>query len=340
MSHASKKIMVGGGAGYIGSALVPKLLELGHDVTVVDTCWFGNYLESHVKLVKKDLFDCVESDFSGFDQVIFLAGLSNDPMAEHSPSKNFMLNAALPCYMAYLSKRAGVKRFICASSCSVYGFTHNEAYVETSPTECEYPYGISKLEGEMGVMQMQNKDFSVISLRQGTVSGYSPRMRMDLVVNAMFKSALLDKKIVINNPDIWRPIYDLRDVVRGFVSAVNAPEELSGIFNVASKNYQVKEIAEAVKKVLESYGEPEVLFEIKQFQDSRNYKISTEKAEKELGFKAECLVEDTVKDLYAHRSEMGDLEQDAYYNIRVFKNLVKKEELQKASLEKMEEFKY
>ncbi|MBL8030458.1 MAG: NAD(P)-dependent oxidoreductase [Candidatus Doudnabacteria bacterium] len=340
MQASKKKILVGGGAGYIGTMLVPKLLELGHEVTVIDTCWFGNYLDSHVNLVKKDLFECMESDFSGFDQVIFLAGLSNDPMAEHSPSKNFMLNAALPCYMAYLAKRAGVKRFICASSCSVYGFTHNQAYDELAAANCEYPYGISKLEGETGVMQMQGENFSVISLRQGTVSGYSPRMRMDLVVNAMFKSALLDNKIIINNPDIWRPIYDLRDVVKGFVSAVEAPEQISGIFNVASKNYQVKEIAEAVKKVLESCGEPEILLETKFFQDSRNYKISTAKAEEVLGFKPQFLVEDTVKDLYDHKDKMGDLEQDAYYNIRIFKNLVKKEELKKATLEKMEEFKY
>src|SRR5581483_2614716 len=116
---------------------------------------------------------------------IFLAGLSTDAMAEHSPSKNFIMNAALPAYLAFLCKNAGVKRFINASSSSIYGFTHNQFYDESAPTVSQYPYAISKLQGERGSVQFADENFSVIAFRQGTVSGYSPRMRMDLVVNAM-----------------------------------------------------------------------------------------------------------------------------------------------------------
>ena len=124
------KILVAGGAGYVGSALVPKLLERGYDVTVVDLLWFGNNLPSEVPVVCKDLMEIRPDELKGVDQVIFLGGLSNDPMAEYSPGKNFVSNAAAPAYLAYAAKQAGVRRFIYAGSCSVYGYTVNELYDE------------------------------------------------------------------------------------------------------------------------------------------------------------------------------------------------------------------
>ena len=127
------RILIAGGAGYIGSKLIPVLLEHGYKVDVVDLLWFGNNLPENVSVVKKDLFKCQPDDLKDYDQVIFLAGLSNDPMAEFDPSMNFISNGALPSYMAYVAKRAGVKRFIYASSCSVYGYTVNELYDEDSP---------------------------------------------------------------------------------------------------------------------------------------------------------------------------------------------------------------
>ena len=205
------RILVAGGAGYIGSKLIPVLLEHGYKIDVVDLLWFGNHLPQNVSVVKKDLFKCQPEDLKDYDQVIFLAGLSNDPMAEFDPSMNFIFNGALPSYTAYIAKKAGVKRFIYASSCSVYGYTVNELYDENSPVTCGYPYGISKLQGERGVLQLQDEGFSVIALRQGTICGYSPRMRLDLIVNTMFKFAMADRKITINNPSIWRPILDIRD---------------------------------------------------------------------------------------------------------------------------------
>ena len=114
---------------------------------------------------------------------IKLGGLSNDPMAEFSPAMNFIQNGALPTYLAFIAKKAGVRRFVYACSCSVYGYTVNELYDEESPVTCGYPYGISKLQGERAVLQLQDETFSTISLRQGTVCGYSPRRRFDLIVN-------------------------------------------------------------------------------------------------------------------------------------------------------------
>ncbi len=149
---------------------MPVLVERGYDVDVVDLLWFGNHLPESLNVIEQDLFKCQEEDLRRYEQIIFLAGLSNDPMAEFDPSMNFMFNAALPSYVALMAKKAGVKRFVYASSCSVYGCTANELYDENSPTMCKYPYSISKLQGERGVLQLQDKDFSVIALRQGTVA--------------------------------------------------------------------------------------------------------------------------------------------------------------------------
>lgn len=309
-----KKVLIAGGAGFIGSALVPRLIELGYEVKVIDLLWFGNYLP--IEVIQKDLFGCTEEDIKGFDEFIFLAGLSNDPMAEYSPAQNFISNGALPTYLAYLCKRAGVKRFIYASSASVYGFTDRLVSEYDKPVS-NYPYGISKLHGEQGVLQLQDENFSVVVLRQGTVCGYSPRVRMDLIVNTMFKSAL-EGKITVNNPNIWRPVYDIRDCVESYVKVLES--NAHGIFNIAGGNFTVLAIAYIVQKTLEDLG-LEVKVEINKVPDKRNYKISCDKAEKVLKFEPQYKIADIVMDLWNHRDQMGDLNQDKYYNIRVFKNL-------------------
>src|ERR1700693_2931345 len=163
------RLLVAGGAGYLGSVLIPKLLERSYKVDVVDLFWFGNHLPRQVGVLNKDIFQLTEEDLEPYDQVVFLAGLSNDPMAEYSPSKNFVFNAAAPAYLAYIAKAAGVKRCIYASSCSVYGYTENELFDETRPVSSSYPYGISKLQGEQAVTNLMDDNFSVISLRKGTV---------------------------------------------------------------------------------------------------------------------------------------------------------------------------
>lgn len=315
------KIMVAGGAGYVGSVLVPFLIEHGYEVDVMDSLWFGNHLPQSVRVIEKNLFSCAKEDFAGYDQVIFLAGLSNDPMAEFSPALNFQSNGALPSYLAYVSKLAGVRRFIYGSSCSVYGYTVNELYDEDSPVTCDYPYGISKLQGERGVLQMQNPEYSVIALRKGTVSGYSPRMRFDLIVNTMYKTAMLDGKITVNNASIWRPILDIRDASRGYLRAVQADYSISGVFNLISDNYTVGAVGDMVKEGIEDLTGKRLKIEIKSIQDFRNYKVTGRKAKTVLGYEPRYSVSDILKDLYEHRDQYGSFDQDNYYNIRRFKQL-------------------
>jgi nucleoside-diphosphate-sugar epimerase len=315
------KILVAGGAGYVGSVLIPMLMEHGYEIDVIDLMWFGNYLPREIKAAQKDIFKCKEQDLAGYDQVVFLAGLSNDPMAEFDPSKNFVYNAALPSYLAFIAKKAGVRRFIYGSSCSVYGYTVNELYDENSPVTCGYPYGISKLQGERGVTQLSDANFSVIALRKGTVSGYSPRMRMDLIVNTMFKFAMMEKRIMVNNPSIWRPVLDIRDAATAYLRAIQADFSVNGVYNVASGNYTVGQVADSVKYEVEKLTGGKIQIELKNIQDFRNYKVSIEKSRTTLGFQPRYTIENIVDNLYENRGKFGDFEKDEYYNIRLFKKL-------------------
>ena len=315
------KILVAGGAGFIGSVLVPLLVRRGHDVSVTDLFWFGRHLPEDVPSQRGELFDLVESDLAGYDQVIFLAGLSNDPMAEFSPAKNFVENGALPSYLAYVAKNAGVSRFIYASSCSVYGFTDSTLSDERSEVRCGYPYGISKLQGERGVLQLGDPSFSTIALRQGTVCGYSPRMRFDLIVNTMFKSAMQSGRITVNNPDIWRPLLDVRDTSTAFAAAVEAPPDVAGVYNVAFDNFTVGDVGERVAASIRRLCGKKIELDVHHVEDFRSYKVSTGRARAALGFSPRYGIEAMVDRLFEKRSEYGDFSKEAFYNIEVFRQL-------------------
>ena len=311
------KILIAGGAGYIGSVLIPKLLDRGYQVAVVDLFWFGNHLPPEVEIVSKDIFDLAAGDLEQYEQVVFLAGLSNDPMAEYSPAKNFVYNAAAPAYLAYIAKKAKVRRYIYASSCSVYGYTDNDLFDESRPVSSSYPYGISKLQGEQAVMNLSDEAFSVIALRKGTVSGYSPRMRLDLIVNTMFKTAVCDRQITVNNPSIWRPILGVQDAANAYIRAIEAGTGISGIFNVASGNYTVGEVGDLVRAAVEEQMGISVRLTIKHLEDYRNYKVSIRKADNVLSFHPEHDVKSIVRNLVANLEEFQDWDNPAYYNIQV-----------------------
>jgi nucleoside-diphosphate-sugar epimerase len=315
------KLLIAGGAGYLGSVLIPKLLERGYKVDVVDLFWFGNHLPRQAGILNKDIFQLTVEDLEPYDQVIFLAGLSNDPMAEYSPSKNFIFNAAAPAYLGYIAKIAKVKRLIYASSCSVYGYTENELYDETRAVGSSYPYGISKLQGEQAVTQLTDSNFSVISLRKGTISGYSPRMRLDLIVNTMFRTAMKDRTITVNNPSIWRPILSIEDAATAYIRAVEANQNISGIFNLASGNYTVGEVGDLVKNAIEERLDIRINLCIKHIQDFRNYKVSTSKAANVLSFHPSGSVRSIVDNLIDNMDKFQDWDNPAYSNIQSFRQI-------------------
>lgn len=317
------RLLVIGGAGYIGSRLVPALLERNHDVLVVDTFWFGNHLPVGTDFQESDASKIFDEHLKWADCVIWLAGLSNDPMAEFSPSRNFVDNAALPALLAYRSRRAGVKRFIHAGSCSIYGHASDYAQDESGVPTAVFPYGVAKLMAETGCWQQACSEMSVIMLRKGTVSGYSPRMRFDLIVNTMFKDAMTKGEITVNNPDIWRPILSIDDAVTAYIKAIEAPKFLSGVFNIVSENATIGDVGSRVAYALaELDGNKHTIIHTKQIPDIRNYKVSGAKAERALTFRPRGLVETIVESLWERRHDFGDYTDERFYNIRVFEGLL------------------
>jgi len=321
VSYDKKKILIAGGAGYIGTELSNDLSLRGYDVTVVDLFWFGNYLSDDVKQINKNLIDLKQEDVRGYDAVVFLAGLSNDPMANFSPSKNFIENAAVPTYLAFISKQAGVPRFVYASSCSVYGFTDNEVMDEDSPVNPQYPYGISKLQGEYAIMKMADEGFRPIAMRKGTVGGWSSRMRFDLVVNTMTKYALSQGKITVHNPNLWRPLIDIRDVVTAYRKAIMCSLNISEVFNICGENYTIGRLANDVVNEFAAAG---MVIEVdtQNRPDVRNYLASNEKAKRVLDFTPEFGPANSIQQIIRHVKEKNiDLDNKRHYNIKTFMEL-------------------
>jgi nucleoside-diphosphate-sugar epimerase len=318
------KILIAGGGGYLGSRILDILTRSGHEIEVLDLFWFGNYLPKNIKAYKKDVLEADEALLKNFDQVIFVAGLSNDPMAEFSPSMNFISNAAGPAYLAYMSKKAGVKRFIYASSGSVYGMTGKKLLTEDTLPASTNPYGISKAQGEYAVMHLAGKNFSVISFRNGTMSGFSPRMRFDLIVNTMYMRAMTEKRLVINNPSIWRPILALSDAEVAYKKAVEASYSLSGIYNLSSGNFSVGDVGSAIEKHFKSKHNIDLKIEVNHTNDLRDYAMSTDKITKDLGVKTWGTIESILEELDLNFKKDFDFTSEKYYNIQVFKKLFQK----------------
>ena len=318
-----KKVLLAGGAGYIGTRLSNYLYEKGYDVTVLDNFWFGDFLNKNINKIKKNIWDITSKELEGYDSILFLAGLSNDPMAMFRPDLNFIENSAAPVYLAFMAKNAGVKRFICSSSCSVYGYTKNKTLNESSIVKPTYAYGISKLQCEQGLVTLEDDNFKPILFRKGTVCGWSSKMRYDLVVNTMLKNALTTKKITVNNPKLWRPLIDIRDVMQGYERAINADLDISGIYNLSGVNITIGDLGRMVHKNLIDRGYDVELI-INNDPDLRNYKVSTEKIEDELGFKSNYTISDSIDEILSNIDESYDFNKDIYYNINVFKKIAQK----------------
>ncbi len=318
MKKEAEKVLILGGAGYIGAVLSPYLMEKGYDIKVIDACWFGNYLPEEVPIEKKDILDLDIAAFEGYDTVIFLAGLSNDPMAEFSPRANFIYNTGMPAYVGFMAREAGVKRLIFASSCSVYGYTHNSTFTESDPAVSNYPYGVSKLQGEQTLLALADENFSVICFRQGTVCGYSPRMRLDLAINTMFKNALSLNEIQLSNAKIWRPVLGLSDLCSAYESAVRCSLEGGHIINLSSFNTTIGELARELATYMQVFHGKNISISDKKLQDYRNYKVSTEKATELLDYKPVQTAMDIFQDLSSHLNRFADFDNEHYYNIQMF----------------------
>jgi nucleoside-diphosphate-sugar epimerase len=299
------QVLITGGAGYIGSVMIPILLERGYKVKCLDRFFFGKETLNDVmsnpnlELIKDDIRWFNPKILKGIDAVADLASLSNDPSGELDPSKTFDINYLGRMRVAKLSKEYGVKRYILASTCSIYGFRDDITLDETSPTNPLTTYAKSNLMAEKDVLAISDSSFTVTVLRQATVYGLSPRMRFDLAINGMVLGLFKNKQIpVMRNGDQWRPFIHIRDTAKAFVTVIENPDEkVNGeIFNVGSneQNYQIHPLAEMIGEVLpiplkiEWYGSP----------DKRSYRVSFDKIKKILKFKADYTPKEGALEVY------------------------------------------
>ena len=313
-----KKILIAGGAGFIGTRFCNENKD-NYDITVVDHFWFGDHLDKKIKKIKKDLKQLTPEDLKGFDAVLFLAGLSNDPMALYRPDLNFIENNASPTYLAFIAKQAGIKKFICASSCSVYGFTKNRTLTETSKVKPAHAYGVSKLQCEQGLSILEDDSFKPILFRKGTVGGWSPKMRFDLVVNTMVMTALTKGVITVNSANLWRPLIDIRDVIEGYKKAIDCDDEISGVYNLVGNNYTIGDLGDLIFNELTNKGY-NIDLQINNTKDIRNYKVSGDKMEDVFGFKAKYNPSDSVNEIISNLGKDFNFNQDNFYNIKTFKS--------------------
>lgn len=298
------RVLVIGGAGFVGSVLCRHLQALGCQVRVVDLGIFGtDHLPPEVEVIQADMLCWQEAWTDGIDAVINLAGLSNDPMADYSPALNMQINAAAAGLAALMCKRAGVRRFIQASSCSVYGRVDVDVD-ETWPARPSYPYGLAKLMAETAISALADDFFHPIILRKGTVCGWSPRMRFDLIVNTMLRTALTDGVIRVHDPDAWRPLLDVRDAAAAYVAALRAPLTVTGVFNIATGNYTTMQVAEVVAQRLRRAGYSVDVVVTGQ-RDPRSYRVSTAKAAERLQFVPSISLPRMVDDLLTEIQRAG-----------------------------------
>jgi nucleoside-diphosphate-sugar epimerase len=253
------RILITGHKGYIGTVMAPLLADAGHEVTGLDSdlfeqCTFGKEPREFPS-IRKDLRDVEAADLKGFEAVIHLAGLSNDPLGNLNPNLTYDINHHASVRLALLAKEAGVKRYLFSSSCSTYGAAGDKILDETAEFNPVTPYGRSKVLVEREVSQLASPEFSPVFLRNATAYGVSPRLRFDLVLNNLTAWALTTGRVFIKSDGTpWRPIVHIEDISRAFLAALEAPRELihNQAFNVgrSEENYQIRDLAEIVKETV------------------------------------------------------------------------------------------
>ena len=322
-----KKIFITGGAGYVGAVLVPHLLEKGYDVTVLDLMIYGeDVLLSHPSLnvVRGDIRDraLLNQLIPGHDAVIHLACISNDPSFELNPNlgKSINLNAFRP--LVEISKNAGVERFIYASSSSVYGIKEEQDVHEEMTLEPLTDYSRFKADCEKILAEYQSGNFTTVTVRPATVCGYSPRQRLDVVVNILTNLAYHKREISVFGGNQLRPNINIKDMIKAYMVLLKAPKEkIAGkIYNAGYENQTVTELAEIVKDVV---GEDVRLIKSRS-DDNRSYHISSKKIKLELGFETTHTIRNAVEDLcvaFDRGLLPNSLDNEMYFNIKRMQSL-------------------
>jgi nucleoside-diphosphate-sugar epimerase len=318
-------ILVTGGAGYIGSVLAQRLLNRGYRVRILDRLYWGRgpieAILDQVELVEADVRDMPATALDGVDAVIHLAGLSNDPTAEYDPEANWQMNAVATETLGRNCVDREVERLVFASSCSLYDGMPPGMHDERAPIEPRGAYATSKRYGEQALLGLVDDGLCPVMLRNGTVYGYSPRMRFDLVVNTFVKDALLKGQLSLHGRGwMWRPLVDVRDVSDAMIAAMEAPAELvrGEIFNVLHSNYQIRELAMLVAGSVQMLGRSVTLKEEPAPQLTRDYECSNAKLASRLGFQPCHSVVEAIDGILAaiDVEDRTMLTDPRFYNIR------------------------
>jgi nucleoside-diphosphate-sugar epimerase len=327
------RVLITGHVGYIGTVLTPFIAAAGHDVVGLDTdlfehCTFGEAPEKF-PTIRKDLRDVVPADLEGFDAIIHLAGLSNDPLGNLNPDLTYDINYRASVRLAEIAKQVGVCRYLFSSSCSTYGAAGDKILDETAEFNPVTPYARSKVLVEAEVSKLADKNFSPTFLRNATAYGVSPRLRFDLVLNNLVAWAMCTGRVLLKSDGSpWRPFVHIEDISRAFLSALNSPRDR--VHNVAvnvgrsDQNYQIREIAEIVEKTvpgcrIEFAGDAE--------PDKRCYRVDFSRIKQVLPeFKPEWDIPRGAVELYEAYKKVGlrveDFEGIRYKRIDHIKNLL------------------
>jgi len=323
----NQKIFITGGAGYVGSKLVPKLLNLNFQVTVLDLMIYGeDVLTSHKNLrcVKGDIRDLrlLEKYIPGHDTVIHLACISNDPSFELNPELGKSINYDAFEPLVKVSINSNIRKFIYASSSSVYGIKKEKNVTEDMKLEPLTDYSRFKGDCERILNSYKSDEFITTTIRPSTVCGYAKRQRLDLVVNILTNHAFHNREIKVFGGDQLRPNVHIEDMVDSYLAVINAdPKKVNGqIFNVGFKNQSVNELAADVKEII---GEDINIVNTKS-DDNRSYHVSSEKIKEILGFQTKHTVKDAVLDLkkaFEEKLLVNTFKDEIFFNIKRMNNI-------------------
>ena len=316
-----KKIFITGGAGYVGSVLTPYLISRGFEVTVYDLMIYGNKIPDHenLKIVKGDIRDqnLLNKVLPGHDIVLHLACISNDPSFELNPKlgKSINLDSFEP--LIKICKSSKIQKFIYASSSSVYGIKNEKNVSEEMSLEPITDYSKYKADCEKILFKYMSTDFITVIIRPATVCGYSPRQRLDLVVNILTNYAFHKREIAVFGGEQLRPNIHIKDMARAYELLINYDnEKINGkIYNVGYENKSVNELAEQVREIIGKDIKIKKVFS----DDNRSYHISSKKIFNELNFKSNFTIKDAIKDLkYAFENKkLNDcFDNEEYFNIK------------------------
>jgi nucleoside-diphosphate-sugar epimerase len=319
-------ILVTGGAGYVGSILVPKLLDKNYEVRVIDKMWFGSrgidYIKNdNLEIIKGDTRDkyLVDKITKNIDTVIHLAAVSNDPCSELDHNLTKEVNYDATVNLVQTAKKNGVQRFINISTASVYGIKDDLNVTEDLPLEPLTIYSKTKADAEQKIKECDDESFTTINLRPSTACGYSPRMRLDLVVNILSSHAIMNRKIIVFGGKQKRPNIHIQDITDLYLMMIDFPKEkVAGeAFNIAFENHTVMDLAEMIKDII---GE-DVEIEVQPTNDPRSYHVSSEKIMRVVGFNPKRTIKDAVLEIKQafEESKIKDWKDINYYNVKKMK---------------------